>query len=132
MHGRHLTLFDREVIAQLRAQGCSQAEVARKVGCHPSTIGRELTRNHRADAGYFPSRAKVLAWTSSRDVQPDEPMSGREPAAPPAAQAAGAMDNAILRAIRPKSAYITGRANSSRLNLFSSSICMIKKPHVEG
>ena len=61
MHGRHLTLFDREVFAQLRAQGCSQAEVPRQVGCHPSTIGRELTRNHRADAGYFASWAQGCA-----------------------------------------------------------------------
>ena len=61
MHGRHLTLLDREVIAQLRAQGCSRAPVARQVGCHPSTIGRELTRNHRADASYFPSRAQAQA-----------------------------------------------------------------------
>jgi IS30 family transposase len=29
MHGRHLTPLDREVIAQLLAQGCSRAPVAR-------------------------------------------------------------------------------------------------------
>ena len=45
MHGHHLTIEDREIIAQMRAAGLSQARIARRLHCHPSTISRELRRN---------------------------------------------------------------------------------------
>lgn len=61
MHGRHLTLDDREVIAQLLAARCPQAEIARRIGCHPSTVSRELARNRSPDGSYRPSRAQLLA-----------------------------------------------------------------------
>lgn len=43
-----LTLAQREEIAVLRAAGASNAEVAREIGCHRSTVGRELRNNSRA------------------------------------------------------------------------------------
>lgn len=60
MHGCHLTLDEREIIAQLTAAGHRQAEIARRIGCHPCTISRELARNRSPDGSYRPSRAQVL------------------------------------------------------------------------
>ena len=47
---RHLTLEQRYQIAALRSAGASQKAVADKIGRHPSTIGRELSRNGCADS----------------------------------------------------------------------------------
>ena len=43
--GRFLTGGDREVIALRHAAGVSDAEIARELGRHRSSIGREITRN---------------------------------------------------------------------------------------
>ena len=61
MHGRHLTLEDREILAQERAAGRSHAAIARRLGCDRSTIWRELRRNGGAFGMYLPSRAQALA-----------------------------------------------------------------------
>jgi len=43
-HFKHLTAFDRGKIAALRAEGKSMQAIADTVGCHKSTISRELKR----------------------------------------------------------------------------------------
>jgi IS30 family transposase len=48
----HLTLEERDRIAQLRYQGADQKEIAQAVGRDPSTISRELQRNGGGDAYY--------------------------------------------------------------------------------
>lgn len=45
---RHLTLEERDRIAQLRHQGADQKEIAAALDRNPGTISRELRRNHTA------------------------------------------------------------------------------------
>jgi IS30 family transposase len=61
MRGHHLSLEEREILAQGRAAGHSQAAIADRLGCAPSTISRELKRNGGAFGLYLPSRAQALA-----------------------------------------------------------------------
>lgn len=53
----HLTVEERDSIAQLRHQGADQKEIARAVGRCPSTISRELRRN-RTDDQYYAAQAQ--------------------------------------------------------------------------
>ena len=53
----HLTLEERDRIAQLRFHGADQKEIAEAVGRSPSTISRELRRN-RTDDEYFAAQAQ--------------------------------------------------------------------------
>lgn len=56
-----LTLEQREEIAVLYAAKVSNAEIAREVGCHPATVGRELAKGSTV----FPDRrAKYRASTA--------------------------------------------------------------------
>jgi transposase, IS30 family len=48
----HLTLEERDRIAQLHYQGADQKEIAKSVGRCPSTISRELRRNRAGDEYY--------------------------------------------------------------------------------
>jgi len=43
-HYRHLTIDDRTEIQRLKDDNVCQAEIARRIGVHPSTISRELKR----------------------------------------------------------------------------------------
>jgi transposase, IS30 family len=55
---RQITSEERYILATLRRQGFNQAEIARELGRHRSTIGRELRRNSaRFDGCYRPSKA---------------------------------------------------------------------------
>lgn len=53
----HLTLEERDRIAQLRHQGADQKEIAHALGRCPATISRELHRN-RTDGEYFAAQAQ--------------------------------------------------------------------------
>lgn len=53
----HLTLEERDRIAQLRFQGADQKRIAQAVGRSPSTISRELQRN-RTDDEYLAAQAQ--------------------------------------------------------------------------
>jgi transposase, IS30 family len=57
----HLTLEERDRIAQLRHRGADQKEIAKAVGRCPSTISRELRRNH--------SGGEYLAAQAQREAQ---------------------------------------------------------------
>jgi len=60
MHGKHLTIRDREVMAKMLAEGVHRTAIAEALGVHRTSIGRELNRN-RSGGDYFPSLAQVAA-----------------------------------------------------------------------
>src|SRR5664280_2509433 len=59
--GRYLSLAEREDISIANAAGLDQAQIARLVGRHPSTIGRELTRTARLPVPSITKRASRRA-----------------------------------------------------------------------
>ena len=62
-----LTSGERYALSALRKQGRSNAEIARALGRHPSTISRELRRNAKTDGWYRPGDADDYArWRRSR------------------------------------------------------------------
>jgi transposase, IS30 family len=64
-----LSLEERCEIARLQAEGCSQREIAAALDRSPSTISREIRRNHGSHVGYKPSYAQEQAnarrWSGS-------------------------------------------------------------------
>ena len=76
MNYRQLNAEERSVLAALRRLGLSQAEMARQLGRHRSTVGRELKRNSAPyDGGYRSVRAHQRAharrYRSRRNSQFD-------------------------------------------------------------
>ena len=64
--GLGLGLDQRYMLHALRLQGLSNADIARQIGCHRSTIGRELKRNLRRGR-YIPNEAHMM--TNARRAQ---------------------------------------------------------------
>jgi IS30 family transposase len=62
----HLTLEEREVIAQRNAAGWLQKDIATELSRDNSTISRELRRN-RSPNGYYPARAQQKAEQRRRE-----------------------------------------------------------------
>ena len=62
----HLTLEERDRIAELRHQGANQKEIAEALGRCPSTISRELRRNRTGD-GYYAAQAQREAQRRRRE-----------------------------------------------------------------
>ena len=58
---KHLSMDERNVIYRMKFLGHSQAEIARCLGRHPSTIGRELQRNSAFDGRYSSGSAQAQA-----------------------------------------------------------------------
>jgi IS30 family transposase len=65
-----ITADERYTLGLLRRLGLRPADIARALGRHRSTIGRELARNSRLDGGYRPAVAQANAgarrWRSRR------------------------------------------------------------------
>jgi transposase, IS30 family len=61
MSYRHLSRDERNVIYRMRFLGHPDAEIARCLGCHRSTIGRECQRNAAPDGRYFAESAQTWA-----------------------------------------------------------------------
>ena len=55
-HYQQFDLDDRIELSRLYEAGTARSEIARIMGRHPSTIGRELERNSLPRAGYKPGR----------------------------------------------------------------------------
>ena len=66
MSYRHLTMDERNVIYRMRFLGHSNAEIARCLGRHRSTIGREYKRNASLEGRYYPGTAQTLANSRRR------------------------------------------------------------------
>ena len=64
--GRYLSLFEREELALLHAQGHGVRAIARRLARSPSTISRELRRNASTRGGDFVYRATVAQWHADR------------------------------------------------------------------
>ncbi len=64
MSYHHLTMDERNVIYRMRFQGYSKAAIARCLGCHRGTVGRECQRNAQSDGRYEPGAAQP--WPNSR------------------------------------------------------------------
>jgi IS30 family transposase len=62
----HLTLEEREVIAQMHREGKMQSQIAHRLGRHKSTISRELRRN-RSRNGYWAVAAQRKAEKRRRE-----------------------------------------------------------------
>jgi IS30 family transposase len=62
----HLTLEERDRIAQLRHQGADQKEIAEAIGRSPATISRELRRN-RIGREYYAGQAQQEAGRRRRE-----------------------------------------------------------------
>jgi transposase, IS30 family len=60
MPWKHLTLGQREVLAQRSGRGEQPQDIAAALGCHRGTVYREWKRNG-AEGEYFPARAQVAA-----------------------------------------------------------------------
>jgi transposase, IS30 family len=56
----HLTLQEREIVAQMHHDHRKQREIAERLKRDPSTISREMSRN-RSRNGYWASKAQVMA-----------------------------------------------------------------------
>ena len=75
MSYNHLTMDERNVIYRMRFRGYSDAEIARCIGCHRATIGRECKRNANVEGRYDPANAQTLA-NSRRRAHLRQPKTG--------------------------------------------------------
>ncbi len=66
MSYNHLTMDERNVIYRMQWQGYSDAEIARCLGRHRSTIGREYKRNRSCRGSYNAGTAQALANSRRR------------------------------------------------------------------
>ena len=60
----HLTIEERNVIYRMRFQGYADAEIARCLGRHRSTLSRECKRNADTEGRYYADTAQT--WANSR------------------------------------------------------------------
>jgi transposase, IS30 family len=68
---RYLDREKRLEVARLREAGLSLRAIGERVGCHASTVSRELRRNADPRTGcYQPDRADRLAWQRQRRPKP--------------------------------------------------------------
>ncbi len=57
---RQITFAERYTLGMLRQRGLSRAAIARMLGRHPSTVGREVRRNQAHSDGTY--RPQLADW----------------------------------------------------------------------
>ena len=77
MSYHQLTSEERYALSMLRKQGFSQAEIARALGRHPSTISREVRRNQRQKC-YRAQDADDIARTRRRNSRRNRRLSSQD------------------------------------------------------
>jgi transposase, IS30 family len=103
--GRYLTPAQRETIDLCWAEGWTQADIARVIGKHPSTVSRELARNKLVG---FPRKPPLPDGQRRRPGPvPGSQGPGRRPRV--RYRAAAAQAKAEARARRPKPSKLTER-----------------------
>jgi len=78
LKGRCLSFSEREEIALARARGESMRAIARRLGRHPSTVSRELTRNAGDTGGYRATTAHALAYERASRPKPAKLLVNRQ------------------------------------------------------
>lgn len=78
INGRYLSLIERERIFDLRKENMSIRAIAAELGRSPSTISRELRRNHTAAGPYGPLQAQRKA--AGRRLRPKTSVIASDPA----------------------------------------------------
>jgi IS30 family transposase len=78
MSYKHLTIEERNIIYRMQWQGYKDAEIAKCLGRHRSTIGRECKRNRNCQHSYNPGTAQTMA-NIRRKAHLHRPKTGHSP-----------------------------------------------------
>ena len=65
---RQLTQDQRYPIQALRQNGFSLRRIAEDIGCHASSVYRELKRNQHQEGGYYATQAEKISQTRRRQA----------------------------------------------------------------
>ncbi|NIM48041.1 MAG: helix-turn-helix domain-containing protein [Gemmatimonadales bacterium] len=63
-----ITFEERYTLGLLRQQGLTRAAIARVLGRHRSTIGREVRRSHRTHPRSACRKAAAACWSANRSA----------------------------------------------------------------
>lgn len=74
MSHHHLSLYEREQLAILRAKGCSFRDIGKRLGRHHTTLSREWYKNAKWGKQYVPCKAQKQADKIATDQRTKAPL----------------------------------------------------------